>query len=701
MTRVFTTIVRRLLPSAGCVFWLWVATGARAELPNPVLQTVFPAGGQAGTVVTVAVEGSALDGLRDLRSSVPNLTTRKTDGSCFTLTIPPETPPGVYDLRAVGLYGVSSPRAFFVSQRAESLEGEPNDTFDSAYAVRLDVVVNGRIDKPGDVDCYRFAAQAGQRVVLECWAERIDSQLRGVLEVYDAQGKRLAVNRGHTGIDPLVDFLVPADGTYVVKVFDLSFLGSAAHFYRLDIDTRPRVEFALPCVLTRGQATRVKLFGRNLSARGTAKYQPDGNGPPLDCVEVAITPPRSGDPAPTPWSLRPAQLAVDFFPYYFPGSHAPLLFSLTDVPVVAGAGDQRLPDRAQRIPVPCEVSGQLTAGDERHWYAVQARRGEVFWLEAFGERIGSPVDLDVTILDASGQQELVRLQDCLENLGGYRFPMNHLDPARRWVASADGRYLIRVCNLIGGPERDPRRVYRLSVRREEPDFHLAVVARRSDQPAGLNLWRGGREMAEVLAVRRRGLTGPIRITAANLPLGIQCPDLWIGPGQHRAPLVLTADRAGSPFTGALNLVGYADFGGMEIARPARGGTLIWPGRPTPSSRLTQEIALATAPEAPILLTASPGEAVVYQESVLDVAVEVERRFEGPTRPIHLTGVGLPQPMANASTTIPAGQTKGWISFCFPASLSPGPYTFAVQAETEVPSPSGSKGAQPGKGNVTL
>jgi hypothetical protein len=152
------------------------------------------------------------------------------------------TPAGVYDLRAVGTHGMSSPRAFVVGNRAETVGAEPNDT---AQDVPLDVIVNGWIEKPGDIDCFKFKAKAGQRVVLDCSAERIDSKLRAVLEVLDAGGKRLTANRGYTGIDPLIDFLVPADGTYFVKVFDLSYLGSSAHFYRLAIDTKPRVEFAL------------------------------------------------------------------------------------------------------------------------------------------------------------------------------------------------------------------------------------------------------------------------------------------------------------------------------------------------------------------------------------------------------------------------------------------------------------------------
>ncbi|MSQ97366.1 MAG: hypothetical protein EXR98_22825 [Gemmataceae bacterium] len=673
MIRVFTNVGLRLRLTA-CFLLVWMNAPARAQLPNPVLHTVLPAGGQAGTSLIVAVDGTGLDGLRDIRSIIPRLTVKKIDAKRFSLDIPAGTPTGVYDLRAVGLHGMSSPRAFFVGNRAETAELEPNDTFDTAQQVRLDVVVNGRIEKPGDVDCYKFKAKAGQRVVVECLAERIDSKLRAVLEVNDADGKRLAANRGYAGIDPLVDLLVPADGTYFVKVFDLSYLGSAAHFYRLDIDTKPRVEFTVPCVVTRGKSTKLKLFGRNLLP-GPAKSLA------LDSVEVEITPPGVHWHDRIPLPLRPAQVTVDAFAYHHPGSHAPVLIGVTDVSVIVGASDHEVPERAQEITVPCEVSGQLAEGDQRHWYAVRARRGEVLWLETFGARIGSPVDLDLAVLDPLGKNELLKFFGTVENLGGYRFPTAHPDPAGRWVAPADGRYLILVRNLIGGPNRDPRRIYRLSVQREDPDFYLAVVSRKTDQPAGLNVMRGGREALEVLAVRRRGLSGPIRVAAEKLPPGIQCSDIWIGPGQDRGIVVLSAARDCPEFAGGLNLTGYADMNGTKIKRPAQGGTMIWPGQPTPSGRLTQEIPLATTAEANILLTASPAEAVIDQESVLDVAVDIEQRFEGPLGPVHLKGVGLPRLAINAIATIPAGKTKGWISFFFPASLPPGPYTFVVQAES--------------------
>jgi hypothetical protein len=164
---------------------------------------------------------------------------------------------------------------------------------------------------------------------------------------------------------------------------------------------------------------------------------------------------------------------------------------------------------------------------------------------------------------------------------------------------------------------------------------------------------------------------------------------------------LTASRDCPSFAGALNIVGHADAGGRRITRTALGGAMVWPAQPLPSGRLTQEILLATGPAANMLLTASAGGASVFQGSVLDVAVDVEQRFEGQGSAIQLTGVGLPRLVGNAIATIPAGKTKGWISLFFPATLPPGPYTFAVQAEAAVPSPGNPKGGSAGKVGVTL
>lgn len=98
-------------------------------------------------------------------------------------------------------------------------------------------------------------------------------------------------------------------------------------------------------------------------------------------------------------------------------------------------------------------------------------------------------------------------------------------------------------------------MYRLNVRREEPDFELVAVPHATDRNA-LNLKRGGREVLDVIAFRRRGMNGAIRISAEDLPPGVECPEVWLGPNVDRATVVVSANRDVAPVFGKLKLMAY-------------------------------------------------------------------------------------------------------------------------------------------------
>ena len=679
-----------LLPVAVCLATL-PGRSVFGHVP-PVLNTVFPTGGQIGQSVEVAVSGTNLQGLRTLHCNVPGVRCERLDPSRMRLTIPAGTPPGLCDLWAVGDNGVSSPRTFAIGNRPEQLETEPNETVSTAMSVPLDIVINGRLDKAGDSDHFRFEAKQGQRVIIECSVERIDSRLRAVLEIFDATGRRLAVNRGYFGIDPLIDFRIPADGSYVVKVQDLTSSGSAEHYYRLDIDTGPRVVFSVPSVIERGKASRVALYGWNLRADGKVAAPADRTD--FDRLDVDI-PASLAEPSwPLSVRLQSSQAMLEGFAYHIPGSHAPVMIGVTDVPVTLDHDGNHSPSSAQEVIVPCEVSGQLVAGDERDWFAIPARRGEVFFIEALGQRLQSPVDLQISVLDPAGQQELAQFGDELQNIGGV-FPTSHLDPAGRWVCPADGRYLVAIRNLIGGLQADPRRTYRLSIRREEPDFQLVAVPRRDDL-AGLNVRRGGREVLDLFVFRRRGCQGAIHVFAKDLPTGIECSDVWFGPGVNETTLVVSADRNASALFGELKLEGVAEESAWK-SHPVRGGTIVRSGTPNGWGRITSQIPIAVAGEAPLRITADAHETLDHhlygklspkhsQGGVLDVAIHIERRDTGHQGPVKLIGMGLPDSIQNQTTVIPAGQQKGYLSFFLPPTMPVGRYSLAVRAETTVPTP---------------
>ena len=53
----------------------------------------------------------------------------------------------------------------------------------------MPVTINGRVEKPGDVDYFSFKAQAGQKLVMEVFARRLESPLDSILTLYDADGR--------------------------------------------------------------------------------------------------------------------------------------------------------------------------------------------------------------------------------------------------------------------------------------------------------------------------------------------------------------------------------------------------------------------------------------------------------------------------------------------------------------------------------
>ena len=84
---------------------------------------------------------------------------------------------------------------FAVDTLPECLEKEPNDPpADGPARSTLPVIVNGRIDRPGDGDVFRFEGQAGEEIVAEVYARRLDSPLDSVLKLTDAAGRQLAFN---------------------------------------------------------------------------------------------------------------------------------------------------------------------------------------------------------------------------------------------------------------------------------------------------------------------------------------------------------------------------------------------------------------------------------------------------------------------------------------------------------------------------
>src|SRR4051794_21651437 len=107
---------------------LVVISAARADLPSPRFDRLSPLGAAAGTTVEVEVAGADLEDAAKLLFDHSGLTAEQVKGTKFKVTVAANVPPGTYDARLVGRYGITNPRLFAVSSGLTELaEKEPND----------------------------------------------------------------------------------------------------------------------------------------------------------------------------------------------------------------------------------------------------------------------------------------------------------------------------------------------------------------------------------------------------------------------------------------------------------------------------------------------------------------------------------------------------------------------------------------------
>jgi len=578
----------------------FAARPAYAQLPQNRLYSIFPMGGQVGTQIDLTLANSADgDEVDRLIFSHPGITaeqkTHVVNGvedpiaNQFQVRIDEEVPPGIYDVRSVGYFGVSNPRSFVVGTRKETQESEANNTPETATAIEQNMVVNARSGAAGDIDFYKFTAQKGQRLIIDCWAKRIDSRMEATLELYGPNQRRLAFSRNERRGDPLIDFTIPEDGEYRLRVYDFLYAGNNDYFYRLCVGTGPHIEYILPPSGVPGTTGEFTLYGQNLPGG-----QPTGvevRGQELQKLTVKIPIPADATSLKPGTFLEPYEASVDGFTYRLPspdGPSNPILIHYADAAPQMEQEPNDSGDKATKLAVPGEATGQFQVRNDTDYYQFEAKSNTVYWIEVFGQRLGTFADpmliVEQISVDKEGKESTKRLtaqDDDGSNLGAQGFDTRTDDPVFRFQAPADGIYRVMLRDRYFESRGDPRFVYRLVVREAKPDFRLVALPRQPVLAANvaalpatwdLTLRKGGHTEIEVLAFRQDGFDEPIEVSVAGLPAGVTCPGATIGPGQTSTRLVLNSTEDVSNWVGPIQLVGKVkidDPAALKSERDAR------------------------------------------------------------------------------------------------------------------------------------
>lgn len=570
------------------------AQQATPQVPQPKIYALEPSGGKAGTTVPVRISsGTDLDGTNRLIFSHPGITAQpvKEDPSRiypqgralegkFKVTIAADVPPGVYEVRAAGYFGISNARRFAVGDRDEIAEKEPNNDAATAQEPPLGAVINGTCDAQG-FDCFKLPAKKGQRYLAECQSVKLDSRAQVVLTLVDPSGRELRRVASTRSRDALLDFTAEQDGTYLVKVNDLLYRGGDEFFYRLTIGMQPWIDFVDPPVLKPGVDNAVTVYGRNLPGGSPAEGL-EIDGRPLDKLAVTIKAPAMPEP-PTETLLRPGDASADLISWRLAGSN-PVRFLLSDETIVRETEPNDSPDQAQAIKAPVIVVGRFQSRGDRDWYQFEAAKGDKVWIDVVSQRLGLPVDPQIVIQQAGEtSKDLQEVDDLasplpvMPNNVEKRYRAHSDDPAVVFTAPADGKYRILVRDQFGSDQGDPRLFYAMTVRTPKPTFSLVGIPVETTPVDGklsqVNciLRRGGSDRLRVIAYRREGYDGPIRLEAEGLPTGLSANPAIIGALDTSADFIFKAAADAPAFAGPVKIVGK----GGDLVRPVRSAEVLF------------------------------------------------------------------------------------------------------------------------------
>ncbi len=625
-------------------------------------------GGQAGTQIEVTTSGELLEEASEMVFSHPGIVaTAKLDANGavvpkqYVVTIAADCPPGVHEARMMTNRGLSTSRVFSVSKLPEVVQSGASASPESAMTLEVNSICNAVMPVRA-VNHYRFEARKDQRVIIDCAAQGIDSKLNPVLIIADSEARDLRAQRR----GDLLDFTAPEDGTYMIKVHDLTFNGGDTYFYRLALQ-----ELAADAAPERLPSTaQVNAF----------------SWPPLGLPAAAAL--TETEPNNQHTETQSITLPCDIAGTFYPAADVDR-FEFT-----AKKGEKWWVEvGSERLGFPTDPSLLVQRVNEEG-------EGETLVDVVELRDIASPVTVSTNAYSYNGPPYNAGSADVL---GVIDIP-------------ADGRYRLQLTDLFGGTRNDPRNAYRMVIRKAAPDFVLVAWAmhmtlRNGDRNAlskPMALRPGSTMPLEVIVVRRDGFDGEIEISMDNLPDGVTAHGLKIPAGGSRGIMLVTADEGAPQGYARASFVGRSEIDGESVTRNVHLASMAWPVKDgwseIPSPRLLADVPVSVSGVEVAPLTIAAREKKVWEVAAgekLTIPLVHYRRseFSGAAMSVKTFGAGFDK---NSSFDLPlTADSSEAVLDLSKLKTPPGDYMIAfygsaVAKYVDPPAPNAAAGAAPAK-----
>ena len=208
--------------------------------------------------------------------------------------------PGRYEFSVFGGGGMSPPRPFEVSALPRAAEPlyvpphrqQPLPTF--ADVRTGGIVLDGQI-MPGSTDTFRLRLAGRRRYAFNVTARELQPYVgdavpgffNATISILDAEGKVLATSDDEARFrpDPVLSFVPPAEGDYLLKIHDVLYRGRADFVYSVAVDSFRAPEIPLADgVVAKPGAVSAKVFTVETPGPCVLEVKARRRGSPLDAV---------------------------------------------------------------------------------------------------------------------------------------------------------------------------------------------------------------------------------------------------------------------------------------------------------------------------------------------------------------------------------------------------------------------------------
>lgn len=496
----------------------------------PVATVAYPMAIQRGTTTNVTLAGFAVDGLTPV-----------------TLSVPSSYPAEWMNVSLKRPNGASGYSSVAVVATPQFLEHEPNNAAEQANRVDLSHDLNGRLEQPGDVDRFVFAAKKDQSATFTGITRQQGSPTDLNFKILNQAGGQIAAAEDTGTNEGSLTFKFPADGEYSLVVEDLNHRGGNEHAYRIAVTTT-----ALPYSL----AASLDTF--NIPAGGavmaTVTSVRTGYNGPIELSAVNLPAGVTASKSVIGAGRNDAVITLQAAPEFAAGE----LFNIS----IVGTG--RVGDTD--LVVPAEVAGaQKARNNNMRWTPLQfsksvaassaptpgfAWRAEPSVI-VFGKDLSAKVKLIATRSAGFEDAVAVAVTPAANGLPpGITVAAKNIDKGQteaEITITANGQAALGdfTAGLTGTLKQgDKTAVQGMALR-----LHLTVPMTMKLDPVGGKIAKGGTLAVKAIVERNPAFTGPVNVTLQNLPAGVTAVPATIPADQTTVELKLmaAADAAAATF----------------------------------------------------------------------------------------------------------------------------------------------------------